>query len=257
MKLTTEQNVEEISIIDIIEELQAKYKTIYWDHIYGQIYIYKPLGRRDYKDICENENLGNIGKEDEVCKKCLLYPSPKDIDFDEMDAGIITKLFKIIMKNSFLESLEDRVAIMDFYRGEMFDFQNQIPCIINEAFPQFDIEEIENWGIERTAKYLSRAEWKLQNFRGAVFNTEMIEQMQQMQEQEASMTPVTQPQASQQQAQSKAETKGKEKLTPERLAQLKAIAPEINWEADTIAMEGESGMRDGIDTLAPALRVGW
>lgn len=261
MKLTSDYSAEQdVDIINIIEDLQSKHRTVYWLHIYGQIYVYKPLGRRDYKEICEDDNLNPIDKEDEVCKRCLLYPSPKDLDFDNIDAGIMSKLFKTIMKNSFLESLEDRMGIMDYYRGEMFDMDNQIPCIINEAFPQYDIEEIENWDIERTAKYLSRAEWKLQNFRGAVFNTEMLEQMQQqqqVQQEGGNMNPPSKsnqgPQAEPQKAE---QSNKKERLTPERLAQLKAIAPEINWEADTIVTEGVSGMQDSIDVVAPALRVG-
>ena len=51
----------------------------------------------------------------------------------------------------------------------MYDLDNQITCMINEAFPNIDIEEIENWDVEKTMKYFTRAEWKLHNLRGISF----------------------------------------------------------------------------------------
>lgn len=50
--------------------------------------------------------------------------------------------------------------------------------------------------------------------------------------------------------QSKQDTKKKEALTPERLAELRKIAPEINWGADTVATEGEAGMADAVDVIS-------
>ena len=51
----------------------------------------------------------------------------------------------------------------------MFDIDNQIICVIHEAFPQYDIEEIEDWDVDKMTKYLTRAEWKLTNLRGLEF----------------------------------------------------------------------------------------
>lgn len=259
MKLTNDNQYvdQSLDIIDLIEQLKKEYRTVYWIHIDGQIYIYKPLGRRDYKEISENESLSTMDKEDEVTLRCLLYPNPKEVDLDDLPAGSVNKLFKTIMENSWLADLESRTAIMSYYREEMYDLNNQIPCIINEAFPQYDIEDIENWDVERTSKYLSRAEWKLQNFRGMEFNYDVIAQQEAQNEtqqgtEEGSCN--VQP-AQNQPAQPQQTTKKKESLTPERLAELKRIAPEINWEADTAAIDGVEGMADGVDVISPALRV--
>lgn len=258
MKITDDNKFveHEVDIIQKIEEFKEKYHTVYWTHIHGQIYVYIPLGRRDHKEIVQDEALDDVSKEDEVVRRCLLYP--EDFDIDNSTAGIVSKLLSTIIDNSHLKSIEIRTQVMDYYRSEMFDLQEQITCIINEAFPQYDIEEIENWGIDRTAKYLSRAEWKLQNFRGATFNYEAIEQMQQ-QEQEQQETKESDDdnlsQSSQKPNNSK-DTKKKEKMTPDKLAEMKRKFPEINWDADVIANEGISGMKDAVDSTSVALRVG-
>lgn len=257
MKLTNDpQYVEhDLDIIKHIEDLKEIHNTVYWAHINGQIYVYKPLGRRDHKEIAEDESLDTASKEDEVIKRCLLYPL--DLDIDNTEAGIIAKLFSIIIDNSYLKSVETRTAVMDYFRSEMFDFQEQITCIINEAFPQFDIEEIENWGIERTAKYLSRAEWKLQNFRGATFNYELLDQMQQESTEEKPEEKVDKKSDYDNLSQSNNKaTPKKERMTPEKLAELKMKFPEINWDADVIANEGIDGMKDAVDSTSVALRVG-
>lgn len=255
MKLTNEQEYYEhdFDVISFIEDLKEKYRTVYWTHIYNNLYIYKPLGRMDFREICENEELDDIGREDAVVKSCLLYP---EIDLDNIEAGIVAKLCKKIMKDSYLDSLETRAAVLDYFRSDMYDTDNQITCIINEAFPNFDIEEIENWDIERTAKYLSRAEWKLQNFRGAVFNYDVADQYRQAEQ----ATNETERIADENGRRSDEEierdkmsqSNKKEKMTPEKLAELKAKFPEINWEAQVT----EQDMKTGVDTLPVALRPG-
>lgn len=188
-------------------------------------------------------------KKDKIVQTCILIP--EDFDVDDCVAGIPEILYEQIIKNSLLESDYSVNGAINYFRTEMFDLQNQITCIINEAFPQFDIEEIENWDIEQTAKYLSRAEWKLQNFRNFQFNEEYFNAMEEAnKEEEVKEVPKEEPKDNKQNA------KQKEKLTPEKLAKLKAQFPEINWEADSVMSDGIEGMRDSVDTLAPALRTG-
>lgn len=248
MKLTNEQEYYEhdFDVISYIEQLKEKYHTVYWTHIYNNLYIFKPLGRKEFREICENEELDDIEREDAVVTACLLYPQ---VDLDNIEAGIVTKLCKRIMKDSYLDSLETRAAVLDYFRSEMYDTDNQITCIINEAFPNFDIEEIENWDIERTAKYLSRAEWKLQNFRGATFNYDIVDQYRQAEQ-------VTEDNVEENNTRSEGDNMStsnkEEKMTPEKLRELKAKFPEIDWEAQ-VSMEDMNG---GFDTTPVALRPG-
>lgn len=257
MKLTNDQEFidQSIDIIELIEELKSKNRTVYWTHIYGQIYIYKPLGRRDHREICEDESLDVLSKEDEVCRRCLLYPT--NVDFDNIEAGVISKLVRVIFENSFLSDMESRAAVLDYFRSEMFDLQNQITCIINEAFPQYDIEDIENWDIERTAKFLSRAEWKLQNFRGAVFNYDMVEQMQQEASSDVQRDASSEAEVANEKQSVKETPSKKESMDRSKLEELKRKFPEIDWESDTILNEGIDGMQDAADSESVALRPGW
>ena len=116
MKLTDDKQYvdHDVDIIDLIEQLKEKHRTVYWIHIDGQIYIYKPLGRKDYKDISEDESITTMDKEDEVMKRTSLFPDPKTYDLDNMPAGSVNKLFTTIMENSFLADLESRTAIMSY-----------------------------------------------------------------------------------------------------------------------------------------------
>ena len=176
MKLTSDHDKfqqDRMDIQTVLVELQAKYRQIYWTTLDGDIYIYKPIGRRDFKEICLAD-ISNEDKKDKIIETCILYPA--DFDLDECVAGVINALYMKIIEVSYLDSEESKIGVMEYYRQDMYSLDNQITCIINEAFPQFDIEEIENWDLERTAKYLSRAEWKLQNFRNFEFNEEYFNQ---------------------------------------------------------------------------------
>ena len=251
MKIASEkqQVFHSIDVIQRLKELEEQYRTIYWTHIEGELYIYKPIGRKDYREIVGSD-LSIEDKKDELIKKCILFPD--DFDVDDMVAGMIDVLFDKIIDISYLDSEESRAGVIEYYRQEMYNLDNQITCIINEAFPQFDIEDIENWDVEKTAKYLSRAEWKLQNFRGFQFNEEYFEYAQAHSKSEEAPVQETQ------EIEVKEENKpGKEKLTPEKLRQLKAQFPEIDWENDTVMRGGVDAMADSVDTLSPALRPGW
>ena len=147
----------------------GKYRNVFMVEIAGHVYIYRALGRGEYRQILEDRRFSSLQKEELICSQCLLYPNPDEYDWDDKEAGIPTELMKAILTDSYLDDVVRRRNLHDFYRAEMYDFENQITCIINEAFPNLDIEEIESWDVEKTTKYLSRAEWKLQNMRGWQF----------------------------------------------------------------------------------------
>nr|DAU23774.1 MAG TPA: hypothetical protein [Caudoviricetes sp.] len=246
MKIASQNNViNSVDFATVVAELENKYRNIFWTIFEGEAYIYKALGRRDFRKIVSNENLSTEDKKDEIIKACIVYP--EDFDIDDCIAGLINVLYSKIMEVSYLSDEESKVNVIEYYRQDMYSLDNQITCLINEAFPNFDIEEIENWDLERTAKYLSRAEYKLQNFRGFEFNeayfqgTAPAELPQEQKEETAEEV--------KEQDQNK-----KEKLTPERLRQLQAQFPEIDWANDTITTRGIEAMQES--TLPPALRAG-
>ena len=176
----------------------------------------------------------------------MLYPY--DFNIDDAVAGLANILFRKIIDVSYLDSEESMNGVMEYYRQDMYNYDNQVTCIINEAFPQHDIEEIENWDVERTAKYLSRAEWKLQNFRNFEFNEEYFNITSGAQEEQQSAPAEEAPK------EEKA-VNNKTKLTPEKLRELQRQFPEIDWANDAVAKGGIDAMADSVDTLAPALRA--
>ena len=73
MKITKKNTVKaELDFDTIVKDLIAKHGTIYFADINDEAYIYKPLSRKDYKEIVENDNLTLIEKEDEVCERTIL-----------------------------------------------------------------------------------------------------------------------------------------------------------------------------------------
>lgn len=247
MKIASQNNViNSIDFATIVAELEQKYRNIFWTIFEGEAYIYKALGRRDFRRIVSNEELPIEDKKDEIIKACIVYP--EDFDIDDCIAGLINVLYSKIMEVSYLNDEESKANVIEYYRQDMYSLDNQITCLINEAFPNFDIEEIENWDLERTAKYLSRAEYKLQNFRGFEFNEAYFQ----------GTVPAEQPQEQQTEEEVKEEIQSKkEKMTPERLRQLQAQFPEIDWANDVVAKGGIDAMGDSVDTTAPALRPGF
>lgn len=268
MKIRTQEVAPpQVDITELFLNFKEQYRNVFIFQIDSQVFIYRSLGRNEYKKILTDERFTNEMKEELICQTCTLWPN--DYDFEDCDeAGIPTVLMRVIIKNSYLDEDESRRNVLEFYRQEMWDLDNQISCIINEAFPQFDIEEIENWDIDKTTKYLSRAEWKLHNLRGLQFvepqgdfyekqDTRLREDSHQ---QEPVRTEEIQPVKKEKAKEQTIRGGKREKLTPEKIKEmneLKAKFPEINWEADD-GFKGIDGLeQESIDVTSPALRPGF
>lgn len=157
------QDVPVLDVAQLISDLQDKYRDIFIASIQGEIFIYTPIGRKDWCDLCARTDLNVCQQEEVLCSICTVYP--ENYDFHTCLAGIPTALAKRIKDDSCL-SKDVIINMIEYYRDEMSMLNNNITCIINEAFPNFDIEDIENWSWDKTIKYFTRAEWKLVNLRG-------------------------------------------------------------------------------------------
>ena len=258
MIIDTDPMPVEVDLTGIYFKFKEKYRNVFITQLGQQSFVYRALGRAEYRKILENEDFNDFEKEELICDVCLLWP--EIFDWDSCDAGIPSELMANILKNSYLDNSTSRKAILDHYRSEMFDLDNQITCIINEAFPQFDIETIDEWDVEKTTKYLSRAEWKLHNFRGLEFIEPQGEFLNEEEQQQEIQTEELVHEQPRKEVDSKPTIRGgsrKNKLTPEKLAELKAKMPEIDWDNDLGTM-GEDGLaQDTVDIVAPALRPGF
>lgn len=256
MKILNRDN-KETDLTRIFLRLRRDYKTLYTYQFEDEVFIYRPIGRKEYKDVFLNEQLDDASKEEALCEICVLYP--QDYDFADCDeAGLPTALASEIIKNSYL-SEERRERVLNYFRQDMYDLDNQMTCIILEAFPNLDMETVENWDIETTCKYYSRAEWTLHNLHGLQFK-----------EKDPNSSYVAQPQVKTEEldtgelksnaAKSEVSHDGKPKgktgnttLTPEKLRELKAKYPNIDWEHDD-GRQGIDGLlnQPNIDTTSPA-----
>lgn len=245
--------------MELFLSFQEQYRNVFMIRLEGDVFIYRSLGRAEYKKLMLEEDLSDLEKQDVICEVCVLWP--QQYDFENCSAGLPDILYKKILENSFLDAVDSRKIVLMHYRNEMFDLDNQITCVINEAFPQFDIEEIEQWDIEKTTKYLSRAEWKLHNLRGLAFvdTSDQVESFYERVNPEEAVGPEEPAPKAPPEKEQNIRGGQKTKLTPEKIAEMKALQakfPEIDFFGDTILTEGEAGMVDNYNELPPALRPG-
>lgn len=140
----------------LIKQMFAEYGNICFAEFNNDIYIYKLLNRKAYKNLISNPNLNQIEKEDEVCKECILWP--RDFNPDDYEAGLPTYLYEQILANSFLTGIGDMIDLIEVGREETEYLESQMSCIINEAFPNYSMEEIEEWDMIKFCKMYSKAE---------------------------------------------------------------------------------------------------
>lgn len=246
------------------------------------VFIYKPLCRKLYKTLMQAD-ISPLEKEELLCQECVLWP--ENYNFDECDAGLPTKLAEAILKNSYVDSLEMRQNIINLYRQDMYDVDNQVTCLIHEAFPEFSIDEIETWDMRKTAEYCSKAEWILANLRGAQYthdpftgrSFEELEQDKKKAEESQVSTNVQTNEVTTEvpdkdtigqemiksgqfetiEERQKRLKLTKQKITPEQLAELREKYPEMQWDSSVFEDPNFDDMAGSVDTTAPALRPGW
>ena len=242
----TKSATQQVDLSELLYQFSQVHRNVFVHMIGKEAFIYRTLGRKEYYALLENEEISDMQKEEVICELCVLWP--EEYDLDNCSAGIPTELTKIILENSFLDSKEGLDRILGVYRQEMYDLQNQITCMINEAFPEFSIEDIEEWDMERTAKYLSRAEWKLVNLRGLdPLEPEGEHGLYQDEEPAKRHAPQTE--------ELLPENKSAQKLDPEKLRELQEKYPEIDWAGDSVTAHGPDALKHKVDTTAGPLRT--
>lgn len=269
----------------LLAKYAEEYDVIHHIRIDDEDFVYRILGRHEYKKIINTPNATEMDMEDMICATCLLYP--EDYDFDEAPAGLPRELTESILENSFLDGPESTLRLLEHYKGEMNELENQMVCIISEAFPAYTLDEIESWNNLRFCKMFSRAEWKFNNLKNAELTdvSEMIKDILDLQNQGYSNEEIAEildeeeakkqgttftARKREQQAMPIRNTEdnqisknGKQKLTPEKLAELqkmKQMFPEIHWSEDELLNHGANDAMSNMSsesTVAPALRPGW
>lgn len=158
---------EEVAFKNQVEEWADQYGAIYTTEINEVAFVFRGVSLAEmdkankiYTDLEERMEY--------ICRLCVLYPYIEDYSI-EIYAGVPQILCETILDESGYGEDPTKVnnLIMQYER-EMEETQYRIPCIIHEVFTEHSLEEIENWSIEKIAKYYTRAKWTLENLRGIV-----------------------------------------------------------------------------------------
>lgn len=172
MKLETNRSKQQINITDLYLKITSENPDthVFMDQFGDSgIFIYRSLGRKEYRTIVSSEAISDCDKEEVICETCTLYP--ENYDFSNCDeAGLPTALAKRILEQSLLTDAMSLTNLIYHYRNEMnTDYNRQVSCVIHEAFPEFKLDGddgIENWDVMKTAEYMARAEFILHSLRG-------------------------------------------------------------------------------------------
>ena len=158
---------EEERLIQQIQNWKEKYWDIYYIEICEEQFLFREISCHEYRTGIRVFDQDTVSLEEYICKVCVL--EPPDYDFAGCTAGIPTVLSNIILNESgFGEPIKPNRLndYMEKFRADMQLVNNQMSCVIKEAFPNFSLEEIENWPMQKIAWYFSRAEFILHEFRG-------------------------------------------------------------------------------------------
>jgi len=159
--------MDEQRLQELIEKFLQEYGDVGRTEVCGQEFFWRPLTRKEYKYIATLE-IPPEEKEELICHFCVFYP--ESYDFSNCPAGIPTTLSReILMESGFSYDGNPNPVVrqwLEEFRKEMFYFENQVDCVIVEAFPTLNLEEVANWTNKKTMYYLSRAEWVLTQLRG-------------------------------------------------------------------------------------------
>lgn len=158
-----------------ILEWKNEYFEIFHTEVQEQKFIYRPLSYLEYRYIIDQFE-DNQDREELVCQLSVLWPEYPDEYWEEEAGGPIPFILaKEILDNSYLTG-EKEAEVKRFRIQEELkvteSVQEQIACLIKEAFPNFSLEEIMGWGIRKAIWYEARARFILTNIRGIQFRTE-------------------------------------------------------------------------------------
>lgn len=115
-KNNTILNEDSIEFEQMVQKLKNKYGNIYQIEIADQRVIYKPLTRKEYKEVVaiKNEDSDELGFEREyaVAKFAIVYPQGKDLtNLLDNYAGVAEVITDECMKISGFLSINERTPV--------------------------------------------------------------------------------------------------------------------------------------------------
>lgn len=155
---------------DTLRKFKEKYGSVYFTEFETQTFIWRTLTRAEFKNalaLYEDDS----DKEEYVCSLCVLWP--ENFDYAGNNGGYATFLCKEIIYGSSFGPDGRALQQLKLLRDTMEDFDKQAPIIIATAFPQYKLEEIDDWNMETMLERLAQAEWALRNIHGYPFEIDL------------------------------------------------------------------------------------
>jgi hypothetical protein len=85
-----------------VEEWKSRFREeVYLTEFEEEIFLWRPITRKEYKQVMKVQNADSFYKEERICEACILYP--QNYNFMQMTAGkagIPTLLAELIMEKS-------------------------------------------------------------------------------------------------------------------------------------------------------------
>lgn len=122
-------------------------------------FVFKTISPKEYSQAkmltATKEELS-----DAVCQIALIYP--KDYDFSQSPvAGLSDSMYEQIVEESLLFNDIGVVEKFEECKDKLNTFLSQCSLFVKAAFPEYKLEEIENWNYERLMSMTAKAEFVL------------------------------------------------------------------------------------------------
>ena len=143
-------------------------------------FVFKQISVRDYQNI-KMLNLTQEEEDDAVCQCCLLYP--EDYDFSNTGiGGVSTMLSGRILELSYINNNDAVLGMYKVHRDKIdTSFFDYVSLFIKAAFPEFSLNEIEQWNIDRIIKTAAKADFVMM-IKGAKYSLTKNEEQNESEE---------------------------------------------------------------------------
>lgn len=87
--------------LDKIEEWKSQYGEIYLTEFEEEVFIWRALIRKEYKDVMKVATTDNFYKEERICERVVIYPEGYNfMAMTKGKAGIPTLIAELVMEKS-------------------------------------------------------------------------------------------------------------------------------------------------------------
>jgi hypothetical protein len=96
---------------EMIAEWKSKYGEIYQVNLGGQMFVYRPLKRLEYKQIIGSAESNRSYSEEQIVQKCLIHPAMDPTTLAAEKAGTISTLTDLVMVASNFGVMEEPIKL--------------------------------------------------------------------------------------------------------------------------------------------------